>query len=94
MGLFMNLLITLNNIIPIYTISWRLTIYQKFIIILLLITILCMNNTNELHLSTNNTLGSWSNYKKPILQKVNSQMNHYGKITVIIQIIIIIIIIL
>ncbi|CAH8596375.1 unnamed protein product [Schistosoma margrebowiei] len=79
MGLFMNLLITLNHIILIHIISWRLIIYQKLITILLFITILCMNNTNELHLSTNNTLGSWSNYKKSIIQKVNSQMNNYGE---------------
>ncbi|XP_018652693.1 ADAMTS14 peptidase (M12 family) [Schistosoma mansoni] len=84
MKLLRSIFITLNNIIPInlcmfYIISWRVTVYQQLTTILVLVTILYINNSNELHLSTDDTLEGWSTYKKSISQKVNSQMNNNGE---------------
>uniref|UniRef100_A0A5K4EQP2 ADAMTS14 peptidase (M12 family) n=1 Tax=Schistosoma mansoni TaxID=6183 RepID=A0A5K4EQP2_SCHMA len=73
MKLLRSIFITLNNIIPINL------LYQQLTTILVLVTILYINNSNELHLSTDDTLEGWSTYKKSISQKVNSQMNNNGE---------------
>ncbi|CAH8533306.1 unnamed protein product [Schistosoma turkestanicum] len=62
-----------------YIVIWRVPVHQLLTKFLLLVTILCLHDSNELRLSSDDRLPGWRTHKKPVSLKVDSQVNNYGE---------------